>query len=86
MTSTSSITGGAFSRGSVFPPSFAGDYFFADFCNGWIRSYDVGTGVASPFLSGAASIVDVAFGNDASLYYLSRGTPATLHRVTYSPP
>lgn len=81
-----SITGGAFSRGQLFPPSFTGDYFFADFCNGWIRSYDVGTGVDSGFLSGAASIVDVAFGSDGNLYYLSRGTPATVNRVTYSAP
>jgi glucose/arabinose dehydrogenase len=79
------ITGGAFSRGSLFPQSYAGDYLFADYCNGWIRSYDVGSGVASDFLSGASSIVDVAFGNDGNLYYLSRGTPATIHRVTYSP-
>jgi glucose/arabinose dehydrogenase len=68
-----SITGGAFSRGSDFPSHFDGDYFFADFCNGWIRSYDVGTGVASGFLTGATSIVDVAFGPDGRMYYVSRG-------------
>jgi glucose/arabinose dehydrogenase len=79
-----SITGGAFSRGAAFPDDYLGDYFFADFCNGWIRSYDEGTGQASGFLTGASSIVDVAFGSDGRLYYLSRGSPATVRAVAYA--
>lgn len=82
-----SITGGAFyaSAAAQFPADLVGDYFFADFCNGWIRSYDRTTQVASGFLSGASLIVDVEVGDDGTLYYLSRGAPATLHAVEYTP-
>ena len=62
-----------------------GDYFFADFCNGWIRSYDRTAQVASGFLTGASLIVDLEVGTDGTLYYLSRGAPATLHAVEYTP-
>jgi glucose/arabinose dehydrogenase len=39
------ITGGTFSnpQNVPFPADYVGDYFFADFCGGWIRRYDVAT-------------------------------------------
>jgi glucose/arabinose dehydrogenase len=69
------IAGGAFYNPSVqqFPASFAGDYFFADLCNSWIRKLDpaAGNSVAG-FLTGDESIVDLKVGADGTLYYLTR--------------
>ncbi len=43
------ITGDAFYRPPrvQFPPEQVGDYFFADYCSGWIRRYRSGPGDAS---------------------------------------
>ena len=83
-----SITGGAFYAPATgqFPASFEGDYFFADFCAGWIRTYDRTSGEASPFLSGASFVVDVEVASDGRLYYVSRGAPASVHAVSYAAP
>ncbi len=45
------ITGGTFydPEHRQFPPGYVGDYFFADFCTGWIRRYDPVTDATSPF-------------------------------------
>lgn len=78
-----SITGGAFYNPATvkFPSSYVGDYFFADYCNGWIRSYDRATDTASRFATGLGSIVDLEVNKDGSLYYLSRGTPGLVGKI-----
>jgi glucose/arabinose dehydrogenase len=83
-----SITGGAFYAPvtAQFPASFDGDYFFADFCAGWIRTYDRTSGEASAFLSGASSVVDLEVASDGTLYYVSRGAATSVHAVSYSAP
>lgn len=70
------ITGGAFYNPPVanFPARYSGDYFFADFCSGWVRVRDAGTGAVSPFASGLQRPVDLQTGPDGSLYVLERGT------------
>lgn len=70
------ITGGAFYDPPVadFPAEYPGDYFFADFCSGWIRTRDAGTGAVSPFASGLQNPVDLQVGPDGSLYVLERGS------------
>jgi glucose/arabinose dehydrogenase len=80
------ITGGAFYEpASVrFPDSYFGDYFFADLCNGWIRSYDTATDTASGFATGLSSVVDLEVSNDGELYFLSRGSPGTVGKITSS--
>ena len=72
------ITGGAFYNPPVgnFPAEYAGDYFFADFCSGWIRVRDAGTGGVSPFASNLQNPVDLQVGPDGSLYVLERGAGA----------
>ena len=70
-----SITGGAFYNPTTvrFPSGYVGDYFFADFCGGWIRRYDPATDEAVGFATGLDRPVDLKVGKDGSLYYLTRG-------------
>jgi glucose/arabinose dehydrogenase len=70
-----SITGGAFYNPTSlrFPSGHVGDYFFAEFCGGWIKRYDSATDKAVGFATGLDSPVDLKVGNDGSLYYLTRG-------------
>jgi hypothetical protein len=59
---------------SMFPGDYAADYFFADFCGGWIRHFDFTYGIDdADFVSGIAAPVDLLVGREGSLYYLSRG-------------
>lgn len=81
------ITGGAFYNPSInqFPSDYVGKYFFAEFCTGWIRRFDPGTGMAVDFASGISSPVDLLVQNDGSLYYLARGTGRVM-RVQFTNP
>lgn len=69
------ITGGTFYDPVTpqFPSSNVGKYFFADYCNGWIRKLDPATGSASVFATGLNAVVDLRVGPDGALYYLARG-------------
>jgi glucose/arabinose dehydrogenase len=81
-----SITGGAFYNPATvqFPSGHVGDYFFADFCSGWIRSYDPATDTASGFATGLGSVVDLEVSEDGELYYLSRGSPGLVGKIGYA--
>ena len=48
-----------------------GNYFYSDYCNGWIRRLDPATGVTSPFASGITFPVGLIVGDDGSLFYLA---------------
>jgi glucose/arabinose dehydrogenase len=69
------ITGGAFYNPTTmqFPSGYVGDYFFADFCSGWIRRLDAATGDVTGFATGLSMPVALEVSRDGSLYYLSRG-------------
>jgi glucose/arabinose dehydrogenase len=69
------ITGGAFYNPTTrqFPSGYVGDYFFADYCSGWIRRLDAATGDVSAFATGLGSPVALKVSKGGSLYYLSRG-------------
>ena len=76
-TSGCAITGGTFyhppaSASTPFPDEYKGDYFFADFCNGWIRRLDGER--ASSFASVTSAPVDLKIGPDGGLYYLELGS------------
>ena len=77
------ITGGAFYNpaNAQFPADHIGDYFFADFCGGWIWKYDPVSGVATQFTSGIGNPVDLKVTDDGSLFYLARGE-GRVYRVT----
>jgi glucose/arabinose dehydrogenase len=81
-----SITGGAFYNPTAgqFPSNYEGDYFFADFCNGWIRTYDLSTKTATGFATGLSSIVDLEVSQDGELYYLSRGSPGSVTKIAHA--
>jgi glucose/arabinose dehydrogenase len=81
-----SITGGAFYNPTTvrFPSGYLGDYFFADFCNGWIRRYDPAKDTARGFASGLSSVVDLEVSKDGDLYYLSRGSTASVSKIGYA--
>jgi glucose/arabinose dehydrogenase len=79
------ITGGVFYNPTTvrFPSSYVGKYFFADYCNAWINTYDPATGTVANFASGISSAVNLAVGADGALYYLARGQ-AAVRRISYS--
>ena len=81
------ITGGAFYNPTTvnFPAEYVGKYFYAEFCSGWIRRFDPGTGTATAFATGIANPVDLIVTADGSLYYLARGAGAVF-RVRFNAP
>jgi glucose/arabinose dehydrogenase len=83
---TCAITGGAFYNPQVpqFPANFIGNYFFADFCGGWIRRLDPSAGNAvSDFATGISLPVDLQVSPDGFLYYLARGA-GSVNRIGFS--
>jgi glucose/arabinose dehydrogenase len=82
------ITGGAFYNPptSQFPSEYTGQFFFADFCTGWIRRFDPTTKIAVDFASGIASPVDLQVAADGSLYYLAHSGAVFRINSTQSPP
>jgi glucose/arabinose dehydrogenase len=81
------IVGGAFysPMTAQFPSTYLNDYFFADYCGGWIRRLDPANGNAvSTFATGISSPVDLKVADDGSLYYLARrsgGTTGVVYRA-----
>lgn len=78
------ITGGAFYAPSTgqFPSDYTNDYFFADYCAGWIRKLDPAAGTLTTFATGIDSPVDLKVAEDGSLYYLARSS-GSVFRVQY---
>jgi glucose/arabinose dehydrogenase len=77
-----SITGGAFYNPNnvQFPSGYVGDYFFADFCSGWIRILEPTPGggfAARGFATGLARPVDLEVSPTGDLYYLVRGNTSS---------
>jgi glucose/arabinose dehydrogenase len=68
------ISGGAFyvTDNPTFPVNFHGDYFFAEYIDGWIRRYDPVEHSVKRFASNIAGPVDLRVGSDGALYYLAR--------------
>jgi glucose/arabinose dehydrogenase len=83
-TGACAITGGAFyvPMTTQFPTDYVHDYFFADYCGGWIRKLDPSNNGVTTFASGINAPVDLKVGEDGSLYYLARGSSAVF-RVSY---
>ena len=75
------ITGGTFYNPAVqqFPAAYVGDYFFADYCGGWINylTDPANNNSVANFASGIPFPVDLQVGPDGALYYLARGSTST---------
>jgi putative heme-binding domain-containing protein len=71
---TACITGGAFAPMDLrWPKEYRGQYFFADFNHGWIRTIDSNSPTtAKSFAIGLRRPVDLRFAPDGSLYVLLR--------------
>ncbi|MBC8009854.1 MAG: PQQ-dependent sugar dehydrogenase, partial [Burkholderiales bacterium] len=83
------IIGSAFYRptSAQFPAAYTGQFFYGDYCGGWIRRINPATGAVTNFATGIADLVDIRVADDGSLYYLTRGTSATtgaVYRVRYT--
>ena len=78
------ITGGAFYESDVlaFPAKYYGQYFFADFCAGWIKRLNPQTGTVTSFAAGVVAPVDLKVGPDGALYYLARQV-GRVGRISY---
>ena len=78
------ITGGAFYAPPTlnFPAEYLNDYFFADYCAGWIRRLDHTSNTVVGFATGINAPVDLKVWSDGFLYYLARGSGA-VYRVRY---
>jgi glucose/arabinose dehydrogenase len=86
------ITGGTFypPTSTLFPQEYEGDYFFADFCSGWIRRLEPTTGggfAASGFATGLERPIDLEVSQAGELYYLAKGnmgSPAIVGKIGYA--
>lgn len=84
------ITGGAFYNPATaqFPAQYTGIYFFADFCQQWIKAFNPGTSQVTDFVTNARSgIVDIDIAPNGDLYYLARAfgpSQGGLFRVSYT--
>jgi glucose/arabinose dehydrogenase len=80
------ITGGTFYNPPTvdFPARYVGDYFFADYCNGWIRVRDSG-GTVSGFATGLGDkgVVDLEVSKSGELYYLKRSTTGMVSKIGF---
>jgi hypothetical protein len=65
-----------------FPPQYAGVYFFADLCGGYIRVLDPDTKDVDDFATGISQPVDLKVSDDGDLYYLARGGSGVLYRIS----
>jgi glucose/arabinose dehydrogenase len=85
---TCAIVGGAFysPMTAQFPAEYLDDYFFADYCAGWIRRLDPASNAVTGLATGIGSPVDLKVATDGSLYYLARmsgGTTGVVYRIAY---
>lgn len=84
------ITGGTFfsPTSTNYPSTYIGNYFFLDFCGGWIDMLTLnGTTVTrSNFASGITGLMlGMAVGPDGNIYYMSR-TDGAVYKIIYGPP
>jgi glucose/arabinose dehydrogenase len=83
------ITGGTFYNPETpsFPSEYVGDYFFADFCTGWIRKFDPEAGTqeaVTPFKGVSKEHpVDLKVSEEGDLYFLALGT-GSVEKISYT--
>ncbi|MDQ1443672.1 MAG: hypothetical protein QOI20_136 [Acidimicrobiaceae bacterium] len=84
------IVGGAFYDPvtSQFPSEYVGKYYFVDFCNHWMKSYDPSNGSVAVFATDLPSQpLTPTVTSDGTMYYLSRLDAdglGSLRRISYT--
>ncbi len=93
------VVGAAFYNPIInqFPSAYVGKFYFADYCNGYIKNIDPSTGVVQTFATGINRPLSILVAPDGTLYYLARSglgggsesdntstTNGTLWKVTYT--
>ena len=79
------ITAGAFYDPAApqFSPSYVGDYFYADYCSGWVRRFDPTTGTSSRFGKGFTKpVLDIEVASTGELFLLLRAAKGKIIKVT----
>jgi glucose/arabinose dehydrogenase len=68
------IVGASFYNPAIndFPAEYVGKFFFADYCNGYIKYIDATNGTLKVFATGISRPVAILTAPDGSLYYLAR--------------
>ncbi len=80
------ITGGVFYEAEEphFPEIYHGNYFFADYCRGWIRRFDPAAGIQGTYFAfEGLSPVDLDVAPDGALFVLQRNA-GTVVRIDYT--
>jgi glucose/arabinose dehydrogenase len=79
------ITGAAFYNPATirFPSDYVGDYFFGDYCGGYIRRLDLSSMAVGDFITGIDGLTGIQVGDDGHLYYLAYGA-GLLRRVSHT--
>ena len=77
------ITGGTFYNPPVpqFPATYEGGYFFANYCEDYVKRLDPKTNAATVFATRLQRPVDVDVGPDGTLYYLSNARATGIGHV-----
>ncbi len=80
------ITAGAFYDPvtTQFPAASVGDYFYADYCSGWVRSFDPATGKSRKFAKGFTKpVLDIEVSEDGAMYLLLRGGTGKIVSISH---
>lgn len=75
------ITGGAFYTKTQFPGEYQNDYFFADYTQGWIKTYDPSSKIVSNFAAGSQQYLDLDVDAAGNLWTLELN--GTVRRISY---
>jgi glucose/arabinose dehydrogenase len=74
----------------MFPNDYVGDYFFMDYCDAWMKRYDVATDTEIPFATNLDyGPVAMELGPNGALYYVTRGftgdaDDGKVHKITFT--
>ncbi|HEX8911570.1 MAG TPA: PQQ-dependent sugar dehydrogenase, partial [Humisphaera sp.] len=81
-TYSASVTGGLFYRGNQFPSPYAGQYFVADYIQGWIKTVNPSTGAVADFAWNTNGPIRMEAAADGGFYYLSHNDLA-VYKINY---
>ena len=81
------IAGGAYPLNNIYPQSYMGSFYVADYAQNWIKKFNIGennvVNSVEEFITDAGGPVDILAGNDGTIYYMSIYT-GELRRIIYS--